>query len=281
MRNIFLSYGTSAFAAARDQLCASALAVGFDAALARGPEHLDPDFARANAALLSRPRGGGYWAWKPQIILQELRSLGPGDVLVYCDAGRSPYTRLTLLPATLLEKARSLGFLVGPMIPQHGPISRWTKRDALLLLGMDRPEIHALPPVQATWSLWTPTPAAFRFLEHWQEACADPRCVSDDPNTLGEENLPDFRDHRHDQALASLLAYRENAPVLDYRNTPLFRILALRPQSSLAHAFLKRLDDAERMERGEVIMGVFRSFLSIKRASVQSGRKRSAAEPSM
>ena len=130
----------------------------------------------------------------------------------------------------------------------------------LILLGMDRAEIHALPPVQATWSIWTPTPAAFRFLDLWQRACTDLRCISDDPNTLGQENLSDFRDHRHDQALATLLAYREGAPVLDYRNTLLFRILALRPQSSLAHAFLKRLDDAERMEQGNMVRGLWRSF---------------------
>ena len=260
MRHVFLSYGTAAFFDARDQLCASAMKVGFDAALARGPEDLDPAFASANAELLSRPRGGGYWAWKPQIILQELRKLGPGDVLVYCDAGRSPYTRLTLFPKALLKKTRASGFIVGPLIPQHGPISRWTKRDALILLGMDRPEIHAKPPVQATWSLWTPSLAAFHFLELWQQACTDPRCISDDPNTMGLENLPDFRDHRHDQALATLLAYREGAPLLDYRATFLFRILALRPQSKLAHSFLKRLDDAERMENGKVLIGLLKSY---------------------
>ena len=62
---------------------------------------LDADFRERNAAFLPNPdgpvvnattgaplvRGCGYWLWKPQSILQVLRTLRDGDVVVYADAG--------------------------------------------------------------------------------------------------------------------------------------------------------------------------------------------------
>lgn len=264
MATIFLTYGTDAFRKTRDDLCLSAINAGFDNALARGPEDLCRDFAKLHSEILSQPRGAGYWCWKPQIIKQELEKLRANDVLVYCDAGRSSYNEVRIFPSRLLEKARSLGFLVGPTIPQHGPIARWTKRDALILMEMDKPEVYTLPPVQATWSFWTATEEAFRFLSLWGSACVDPRCVTDQPNTMGLNNLEGFKDHRHDQAIASLLAYRESAPILDYSDTSLFDILSLRPKSTLSNFFLKRLDDAELMERGRLIRALYRAFMDLR-----------------
>lgn len=260
----FLTYGSGSFAPAARALCASAVAVGFDRARALGPEALDPAFRRDNAAILSQPRGAGYWLWKPQIILQELDRLAPGEVLVYSDAGRNSYYQLHRFPSRLVEKARARGFLLGPIIPQHGPMSRWCKRDAFILTGMDRPEIAALPPIQATWSLWTNCPEARRFIAFWLEVSCDPRALSDQPNELGDD-FPGFCDHRHDQALMSLIAYRETAPHLDYASRGLYSLLSFRPQSALANLFLKRLEDAEMMERRRMIPALIRALRDIRR----------------
>ena len=35
----------------------------------------------------SSPRGGGYWIWKPFVILKTLKSMQEGDILLYADAG--------------------------------------------------------------------------------------------------------------------------------------------------------------------------------------------------
>ena len=79
-RNIFLSYASGSFVAARDALCSSALRVNFDEARARGPSDLDRAFVQINQNILSQPRGGGYWLWKPQIILQELQTLASNEL---------------------------------------------------------------------------------------------------------------------------------------------------------------------------------------------------------
>ncbi|WP_291360352.1 MULTISPECIES: hypothetical protein [Acinetobacter] len=244
-RNIFLSYASGSFIQARDELCQSALAVGFDEARARGPEHLDPAFVEENQDILSQSRGAGYWLWKPQIILQELRKLKEGDLLVYSDAGRSSYYQFKSFPKNCISLTKKHGFVLGPTIGQHGPMSKWTKRDAFILLDMDKPEIYNLPPIQATYSFWTPCPKAFEFLEEWLEACQDPRILTDMENTQGLSNLDDFQDHRHDQTVISLLAYKYNAPFMDYRGTFIEKLLLLRPQSRFAHMFLKRIYDVE------------------------------------
>lgn len=266
MANVFLSYADGAFTPARDALCDSARAAGFDRGLARGPGDLDPAFAAAHRAILSQPRGGGYWLWKPQIILQELERLAEGDLLVYSDAGRTDYYRFTRFPARLAARARHQGFLAGVVTPQHGPLSRWTKRDTFLLTGTDTVAMQVRPPVQATWSFWTRSEAALRFLTLWRDACCDARALTDIPNELGQPNLPGFRDHRHDQSVLSLLAWREGAPVLDYRATGAFRILGLRPQAKVAHLFLKRIADAEALEgRTLPLTALIRSFRDLRR----------------
>ncbi|MEN8660000.1 MAG: hypothetical protein ABF313_18365 [Marivita sp.] len=260
----FLTYGNGSFVAAAEALAESARAVGFDPVMVRGPDDLDPVFRSKNAGILSQPRGAGYWMWKPQIILQTLDALEPGDVLVYSDAGRNAYYQLKRYPELLVAKARRFGFLLGPTIPQHGPLSRWTKRDAFVVTGMDRPDIAAMPPIQAGWSFWTNQPAARAFLASWIAACRDPRAITDMENELGE-NFPDFRDHRHDMSLMSLIAYRENAPHLDYTSTNIYRILSLRPGSGLAHYFLRRIDDAEAMERGHIARAFVQSQIDIRK----------------
>jgi hypothetical protein len=264
-RLVFLSYATGAFTEARDMLCQSALNVGFSEALACGPDDLDPAFRAKHAQTLLEPRGAGYWIWKPQIIIQTLKKLGPDDILVYSDAGRSSYYHFHTRPDKLIAKAKSLGFLTGVAIHQHGPLATWTKRDAFIRLGLDNSSAHHAPVIQATWSFWTPCQAAFEFLSDWRAACEDPACLTDQPNIEGLDNLAGFKDHRHDQSLSSLITHKSGAPYLDYMNPTLLKLFALRPQSQLAHYFLKRIADAESMEQGKVMTALLQSFWALKK----------------
>lgn len=267
-KNVFLSYATGNFIEARDQLCQSAIDVGFDVAIAKSYGDLEKNFRDKNQVILSQPRGAGYWLWKPQIILQELQKLDKDDVLVYSDAGRSSYYQFKSLPKNCISLTKKHGFLLGPTIGQHGPMSKWTKRDAFVLLNMDKPEIYNLPPIQATYSFWTPCKEAFDFLELWISACEDERILTDLPNTQGFVNLNGFKDHRHDQSVLSLLAFQRKAKYLDYEKTTLEKILKMRPQSYVSNLFLKRIDDVERTYGNGIAMmmlSIFVSFIDLKK----------------
>jgi len=261
-KHIFLSYATGNFIEARDQLCQSAINVGFDFAIAKSYEDLDQKFRDKNHGILSQTRGAGYWLWKPQIILQELQKLDKDDVLVYSDAGRSSYYQFRSFPKHCISLTKKHGFLLGPTIGQHGPMSKWTKRDAFVLLNMDRPEIHNLPPIQATYSFWTPCDKSFDFLKEWIRACEDKRILTDIENTQGLPNLNDFKDHRHDQAVLSLLAYKKRSAYINTERSILAYILMFRSKSKLSNLFLKRIDDVE-------YHSFFGAFLNILRSAFE------------
>ncbi|MEO1909013.1 MAG: hypothetical protein ABGX10_01060, partial [Paracoccus sp. (in: a-proteobacteria)] len=87
----FLVYsnGVEPFARNADDYCASALKVGFDSARHVTEADLKKTpFWDENRFILEQERGAGYWLWKPWIILQKLREVGPDDIVIYNDAGR-------------------------------------------------------------------------------------------------------------------------------------------------------------------------------------------------
>ena len=48
------------------------------------------------------------------------------------------------------------------------------------------------------------------FVSEWLTYAQDARAITDDDNVLGSNNYPDFREHRHDQAIMSLLVKKWN-----------------------------------------------------------------------
>lgn len=161
-------------------------------------------FYEENRKILDQKRGAGYWMWKPFIILEELKKLKKDDYLLYSDA--------QMLALENCEKLyeichRENGILLFTNMPQT--IECWCKRDALILSGLDTPEVRSSFDYAAMMSVWQNTPQARAFLEEWLEMCKDERMLTDLPNTQGKENYPLFIDHRHDQSLYSLLAVKK------------------------------------------------------------------------
>jgi hypothetical protein len=175
-------------------------------------------------------RGSGFWSWKPFIIQKHLNELPEGDVLLYCDVGRIyPFKLLDqpLNPYLRWMEEQGQEVMPGIEIPWDGPMSHWTKREALLFLDLDRPEILGASPLQASFSVWKSGDFSKRLADKWMNLCARRNLVSDDPSTslLGEHS--DFRENRHDQALLSLLCIKEGVsglflgkerPCIDIRN---------------------------------------------------------------
>lgn len=250
-RTVLLSYASQQFRSQQERLAASALAVGFDEAISMSPEDIQSSaFWGENKAIMESKRGAGYWLWKPYIIRETLERLGSGEVLFYCDAGRTGYYAFSRFPTALLRRVRSEpdGFLTGVCVPHFGPLGIWTKRDCLTL--MNATEIANRPAIQATWSIWSNTGPALRFLDLWLAYGKDSRCITDEPNVMGLDNLPGFIDHRHDQAISSILTYTLEAPYIDLRHTRLHTLLKVRPMSKLGGLFAKRPQNVDDLLRG-------------------------------
>ncbi len=152
-------------------------------------------------------RGSGFWAWKPFIILSKLQQVQDGDYVFYCDVGRRfPYKVLDrkLTPFIAWIQAGHQSSLPGLSISWRGPMSVWTKRDAFVHTGMDDNASHEMAPIQASFSLWRACPQSQNFLRSWLTWCIRRELISDDISGCGLPELPDFFEHRHDQALLTL-----------------------------------------------------------------------------
>lgn len=84
--NYFLTYGDKNFAESVFMIKRQAQSLGlFDKIISYSPNDLPP-FIKASP-LFSFKKGGGYWIWKPYIILDMLSKCQEGDVIYYIDSG--------------------------------------------------------------------------------------------------------------------------------------------------------------------------------------------------
>ena len=180
-------------------------------------KHLrETDFFHRHSAILTLKRGAGYWLWKPYIILDALKRVPIGAFVIYSDCGRERQSRRFDASVERLCEWCALhdGMLPGVYIPEHGPSSRWTKRDCFILMGCDEPTYWQHCQVQASFSVWQNCSRTVEFVEEWLELCTDPRILTDVENTCGFPNFDDFCEHRHDQSVLSLLTLKRGIQAL-------------------------------------------------------------------
>jgi hypothetical protein len=163
-------------------------------------------------------RGSGFYAWKPFIIQKKLKEAPEGDIVFYCDVGRTfPYKLLSGSLQVFLDwmQKQEQTVMPGIKIPWGGPMSIWTKRDAFVSMSMDSPQVHSSSPIQASFSMWINSPASRDIINEWMDLSADRQMISDDPSELGLPELPDFYEHRHDQSLLSLVCLKRGLSGID------------------------------------------------------------------
>ena len=82
----------------------------------------------------------------------------------------------------------------------------WSKRDAFILMECDSTEYTNTPQRLAGFILLKKTKRVCNFISEWLALAQDIRIISDQPNCMGKDNYPDFRENRHDQTIFSLLS---------------------------------------------------------------------------
>jgi hypothetical protein len=204
-----VTYATSRFRHRQILLGASGLVNGVvDTVTSWTPKKLiNAGFEQHCKGIKLSERGSGFWAWKPFIIQHKLAEVPDGDLVFYCDVGRLYPFKLLDQPVDHLVRwmnGHNQAIMPGVAIPWEGPNSMWTKREALAAAGMDCPAVYAASPVQASFSLWLASEDSRDFVACWMDVCSQRCLVSDDPSRHELKELPDFRGHRHDQALLSL-----------------------------------------------------------------------------
>lgn len=157
-------------------------------------------FYKENKKLLDIRKGAGMWIWKPFIILDALKNLKDGDFLMYAD------TSLYLVkdPTPLFELCQhNKGFFLLEM-DSSWKLSMLAKRDVFHFLDIDNEDYHNAPLTEGYFMIFQRRAETIAFLEEWLQLCLNETLITD-TNFSGLENLPNYKDHRGDMPLLSVL----------------------------------------------------------------------------
>lgn len=206
------SFATGGFISAQMELAQSALQCGARRVSTWRRENITSTrFYEQNRSILDLPRGSGYWLWKPYIILKELEYLDEGDFLIYCDCGRPDRPNrikrhLSVLTDWCHENLN--GILPGIYLPRHGQNTKWIKGECFSIMGCDAPLYRQHPQIQAGISVWEKQESSMEFVAEWLRWCCNPQALLDDHVDPTIPDAPDFVEHRHDQAILTLLVLK-------------------------------------------------------------------------
>jgi hypothetical protein len=155
----------------------------------------------------THPRGYGYWVWKPLVLAAGLRAIPEGDILVYLDAGsyicKTPAASSLFsnyISAVETHPTHRIGFL------QQFRENEWCKADLLETLGVrENPRVSHSGQFWAGGHVMMNTPENRAFVEEWAAIAIsqDYHLLDDSPSTI--PNHFSFKEHRHDQAILSIL----------------------------------------------------------------------------
>ena len=168
----------------------------------------DPVFVKEHLKWCeNNSRGFGYWIWKSYVIKKTMESLSDGDILLYADSGcEIGYSRGKRINQ-YLDAVKSEQIIAS----DTGYIEKdWCKRDLLIKMDADAPQITDSNQVQATIQCIYVTDFTRRFIDRWYELCCTRENIDD--SSSHEQNYGTFQEHRHDQSVFSLLWKKARIP---------------------------------------------------------------------
>jgi len=208
--NYFINYASNGFKNSQQEGLRCADKFGFKS-VAYSDSNISDEFKEDNKSIFFSSRGGGYWIWKPYIILDMLNKINDGDYLIYMDSG----ARLIGDPSEYLNLIDDRGILAFSMVQKT---SKWTKGDCFYEINKNNKEdFKDSNQLQGTYIFFRKCEYSISFVKKWLELCCRENLITDSPN-IHMENFSDFIDHRHDQAIFSLLCYNDgimNIPQID------------------------------------------------------------------
>lgn len=158
-------------------------------------------------------RGYGCWIWKPYIIKKHLEQIEENDILVYADAGC--YLNLN-------GKDRLIEYFDIVTKSEYGCISfkhnkewtlsspdiglkerEFTKGSVFDFLDTHKPEITDTPQLIGGIHVMRKCSHVMKIVNLWYETCCQTNLLLDEPES--DTSYPDFREHRHDQSIFSVI----------------------------------------------------------------------------
>ena len=211
----FITYGNHKFELSKKRLLKEAEHFGeFKTITGYGPIDLPRDFIIKHKEILSLSRGGGYWIWRPIILLKKLETMNNGEFLVFLDAG----CKLNQMgKARFHEYIRMLddseyGIMSFQMSGNNGPggLERekiWTNAQIFKYLNVDLNSDHAKSGQYLGGILvMKKNEHLLKIIKFLIKALEDnPLMFTDHYNINNSVQHAEFKENRHEQSLFSLL----------------------------------------------------------------------------
>jgi hypothetical protein len=145
-------------------------------------------------------RGYGYWIWKPYLILKTLKSLNDNDILIYLDSGCEINPNGINRIHEYIQMVRESDTGLVTFYLAHLEKS-WTKMD--LVKHLDADEFLNTKQILSGIFIIRKCENTMNIFNKWYELSFNYHFLNDDPSI--EKNDPEYREHRHDQSILSLL----------------------------------------------------------------------------
>ena len=199
-RTNLVTFATPDFLPAASLLCKRAQSLGFKTAQHFNKGDLDVGFLQQNASIFSKPRGAGYWLWKPWLVLNKTKKLGENDFLLYLDAGALPRVKHNYFDEIANDGKIHVWLTNGGIIQTNRMFTDkyvWEKVVGCEL-GLEKNQVWAGA------ILCSNNVSNITILNEWLKLCSN-------PDLLCPDDRPDYAysqgqiGHRHDQSLLNCL----------------------------------------------------------------------------
>ena len=148
----------------------------------------------------------GFFAWKPWVIHEAFQKIDDNDIVMYIDCG-DKLKNLQQLRGALLKSMNHIDVLLTKGAFKN---SQYTKADCFVYMNAFSPKIiHAIQ-IEAGILVFKKTEFCKTLIRKWARFCMDARIITSDANVCGQENMPDFVEHRWDQSILSILAEKHD-----------------------------------------------------------------------
>ena len=150
-------------------------------------------------------RGFGYWLWKPYLIKKIIDQMNDQDILLYLDGGCEidiTEKDYFLECCEIVKKDYIVGTLGKTLVEES------CKMDLLLKLDMNQDKYFKTRMHQAGANLILACEKTRKLVNEWFELCCNYKLIDDSISI--NKNLNEFKVHRHDQSVFSLLTKKYN-----------------------------------------------------------------------
>lgn len=147
-------------------------------------------------------RGYGLWFWKPYVILKALERITEGDYLFYCDSGSVFIDDIHKLIPDMQESGEDIMVFELPLLNKY-----FTKKETFNILNS---EDYSGNQLLGTFILLRKSDKSIHYMEEWLQAMSDIRVLDSKIYLPGIKNPKNFRAHREDQSILTILCKKWN-----------------------------------------------------------------------